>query len=57
MTPCPSVQNYHPSALLDFSELDSVLQQQENIMNVSHILASEASQKSRLVAGQCPQPC
>lgn len=57
MTPYPSVQNYHPSALLDFSELDSVLQQQEKIMNVSHILAFEASQKSRLVAGQCPHPC
>lgn len=57
MTPCLSVQNYYPYALLDFSELELVLQQQEKIMNVSHILASEASQKSRLVAGQYPQPC
>ncbi|XP_044048584.1 pleckstrin homology domain-containing family A member 7-like isoform X10 [Siniperca chuatsi] len=46
-----SVQNIHPSAPLDFSELDSALQQQERIMNVSHALASEASRKSKLVAG------
>lgn len=46
-----SVQNIQPSAPLDFSELDSVLQQQERIMNVSHALASEASRKSKLVAG------
>ncbi|XP_051237742.1 pleckstrin homology domain-containing family A member 7 isoform X5 [Dicentrarchus labrax] len=46
-----SVQNIQPSASLDFSELDSVLQQQERIMSVSHALASEASRKSKLVAG------
>uniref|UniRef100_A0A4W6FY73 Pleckstrin homology domain containing, family A member 7a n=1 Tax=Lates calcarifer TaxID=8187 RepID=A0A4W6FY73_LATCA len=46
-----SVQNLQPSAPLDFSELDSALQQQERIMNVSQTLASEASRKSRLVAG------
>uniref|UniRef100_A0A4W6FX70 Pleckstrin homology domain containing, family A member 7a n=1 Tax=Lates calcarifer TaxID=8187 RepID=A0A4W6FX70_LATCA len=45
-----SVQNLQPSAPLDFSELDSALQQQERIMNVSQTLASEASRKSRLVA-------
>lgn len=45
-----SVQNIHPSASLDFSELDSALQQQERIMSVSHALASEASRKSKLVA-------
>ncbi|KAF3706197.1 Pleckstrin -like proteiny domain-containing family A member 7 [Channa argus] len=46
-----SVQNIQPSAPLDFSELDSTLQQQKRIMNVSHTLASEASRKSKLVAG------
>ncbi|XP_042268727.1 pleckstrin homology domain-containing family A member 7-like isoform X4 [Thunnus maccoyii] len=46
-----SVQNIQPSAPLDFSELDSALQRQEKIMNVSHALASEASRKSKLVAG------
>ncbi|KAM9352652.1 pleckstrin homology domain-containing family A member 7-like [Symphorus nematophorus] len=46
-----SVQNIQPSAPLDFSELDSALQQQERIMNVSQALASEASRKSKLVAG------
>ena len=46
-----SVQNIQPSAQLDFSELDSVLQQQEKIRSVSHALASEASRKSKLVAG------
>ncbi|XP_070687250.1 pleckstrin homology domain-containing family A member 7 isoform X2 [Pempheris klunzingeri] len=47
-----SVQNIQPSAPLDFSELDSVLQQQERIMNVSQALASEASRKSKLVAAK-----
>ncbi|XP_050923308.1 pleckstrin homology domain-containing family A member 7 isoform X2 [Lates calcarifer] len=47
-----SVQNLQPSAPLDFSELDSALQQQERIMNVSQTLASEASRKSRLVAAK-----
>ncbi|XP_071347791.1 pleckstrin homology domain-containing family A member 7 isoform X15 [Trachinotus anak] len=46
-----SVQNIQPSAPLDFSELDSALQQQERIMNVSQALAAEASRKSKLVAG------
>ncbi|XP_078139202.1 pleckstrin homology domain-containing family A member 7-like isoform X3 [Centroberyx gerrardi] len=51
-----SVQNIQPSsglkAPLDFSELDSALQQQEKIMSVSHVLASEASRKSKLVAAK-----
>ncbi|XP_029952022.1 pleckstrin homology domain-containing family A member 7-like isoform X2 [Salarias fasciatus] len=47
-----SVQNLQPAAPLDFSELDSALQQQERIINVSQALASEASQKSKLVAAQ-----
>ncbi|XP_056908011.1 pleckstrin homology domain-containing family A member 7-like isoform X11 [Takifugu flavidus] len=47
-----SVQNLQPCATLDFSELCLVLQQQERIMNVSQVLASEASQKSKLVAGR-----
>ncbi|XP_047452474.1 pleckstrin homology domain-containing family A member 7-like isoform X6 [Mugil cephalus] len=46
-----SVQNIQPSSV-DFSELDSVLLQQERIMNVSHALASEASRKSKLVAAK-----
>ncbi|XP_077590548.1 pleckstrin homology domain-containing family A member 7-like [Stigmatopora nigra] len=44
-----NVQNLQ-SASVDFSELDSVLQQQEKIMNVSRALASQASKKSKLVA-------
>ncbi|XP_041854137.1 pleckstrin homology domain-containing family A member 7-like isoform X9 [Melanotaenia boesemani] len=47
-----SVQNIQSSAALDFSELDSALQQQERIMSVSHALASEASRKSKLVAAK-----
>ncbi|XP_071347782.1 pleckstrin homology domain-containing family A member 7 isoform X14 [Trachinotus anak] len=47
-----SVQNIQPSAPLDFSELDSALQQQERIMNVSQALAAEASRKSKLVAAK-----
>ncbi|XP_068578589.1 pleckstrin homology domain-containing family A member 7 isoform X2 [Cebidichthys violaceus] len=47
-----SFQNIQPSAALDFSELDSALQQQERIMNASHALASEASRKSKLVAAK-----
>ncbi|XP_017288351.1 pleckstrin homology domain-containing family A member 7 isoform X4 [Kryptolebias marmoratus] len=47
-----SVQNMQPSAPLDFSELDSALQQQERIMSVSQALASEASRKSKLVAAK-----
>ncbi|XP_034541378.1 pleckstrin homology domain-containing family A member 7-like [Notolabrus celidotus] len=47
-----SVQNIQPSAPLDFGELDSALHQQERIMNVSQALASEASRKSKLVAGE-----
>ncbi|XP_053282982.1 pleckstrin homology domain-containing family A member 7 isoform X4 [Pleuronectes platessa] len=46
-----SVHNMQPSAPLDFSELDSAVKQQERIMNVSQTLASEASRKSKLVAG------
>ncbi|XP_029009353.1 pleckstrin homology domain-containing family A member 7-like isoform X3 [Betta splendens] len=46
-----SVQNIQPSDPLDFTELDSAVQQQQRIMNVSHVLASEASRKSKLVAG------
>uniref|UniRef100_A0A1A8JVN7 Pleckstrin homology domain containing, family A member 7a n=1 Tax=Nothobranchius kuhntae TaxID=321403 RepID=A0A1A8JVN7_NOTKU len=47
-----SVQIMQPSALPDFTELDSALQQQERIMSVSHALASEASRKSKLVAAK-----
>ncbi|XP_049929975.1 pleckstrin homology domain-containing family A member 7-like [Epinephelus moara] len=47
-----SFQNIQPSALLDFSELDSALQQQERIMDVSQALASEASRKSKQVAAK-----
>ncbi|KAL7402914.1 hypothetical protein ABVT39_021653 [Epinephelus coioides] len=47
-----SFQNIQPSASLDFSELDSALQQQERIMDVSQALASEASRKSKQVAAK-----
>ncbi|XP_068169059.1 pleckstrin homology domain-containing family A member 7-like isoform X2 [Antennarius striatus] len=47
-----SVQNLQPSSPLDFSELDSALQQQQRIMNASQALASEASRKSKLVAAK-----
>ncbi|MED6244817.1 hypothetical protein ATANTOWER_024986, partial [Ataeniobius toweri] len=47
-----SVQNIQPSASLDFSELDTAMQQQKRIMSVSHALASEASRKSKLVAAK-----
>ncbi|CAJ1055957.1 Hypothetical predicted protein [Xyrichtys novacula] len=47
-----SVQNIQPSAPLDLGELDSALQQQERIMNVSQALASEASRKGKLVAAK-----
>lgn len=50
-----SVHNMQPSAPMDFSELESALQQQEKIMTVSHALASEASRKSKRVAGGCSQ--
>lgn len=46
-----SVQNIQPSDPLGFTELDSALRQQQRIMNVSQVLASEASRKSKLVAG------
>ncbi|XP_054890449.1 pleckstrin homology domain-containing family A member 7-like isoform X6 [Poeciliopsis prolifica] len=46
-----SVQNIQPSASLEFSELDSAMEEQERIMSVSYALASEASRKSKLVAG------
>ncbi|XP_075884987.1 pleckstrin homology domain-containing family A member 7-like isoform X3 [Nelusetta ayraudi] len=47
-----SFHSYQPSTLLDLNSLDSVLQQQEKIMDMSYVLASEASQKSRLVAAR-----
>ncbi|XP_029379561.1 pleckstrin homology domain-containing family A member 7-like isoform X4 [Echeneis naucrates] len=47
-----SVQKIQQSAPLDFSELDTALQQQERIMNVSQTLAAEASRKSKLVAAK-----
>ncbi|XP_011474088.1 pleckstrin homology domain-containing family A member 7 isoform X8 [Oryzias latipes] len=47
-----SYQNMQPSAPLDLREMDSALQQQERIMSVSHMLASEASRKSKLVAAK-----
>ncbi|CAK6954504.1 pleckstrin homology domain-containing family A member 7-like isoform X1 [Scomber scombrus] len=47
-----SVHNMQPSAPMDFSELESALQQQEKIMTVSHALASEASRKSKRVAAK-----
>ncbi|XP_061630048.1 pleckstrin homology domain-containing family A member 7 isoform X4 [Phyllopteryx taeniolatus] len=46
-----NVQNLQ-SGPLDLSELDSVLQQQEKIMNASRALASQASKKSKLVAAK-----
>ncbi|KAL0967963.1 hypothetical protein UPYG_G00260400 [Umbra pygmaea] len=45
-----NAQNVHPSGvsdLLDFTDLDRVMQQQERIMTVSHALASEASIMSK----------
>ncbi|XP_024136913.1 pleckstrin homology domain-containing family A member 7 isoform X7 [Oryzias melastigma] len=47
-----SYQSIQPSAPLDWTETDSALQQQERIMSVSHMLASEASRKSKLVAAK-----
>nr|XP_057932539.1 pleckstrin homology domain-containing family A member 7 isoform X3 [Doryrhamphus excisus] len=46
-----NVQNLQ-STPLDLTELDLVLQQQERIMNASHALATEASQKSKQVAAK-----
>uniref|UniRef100_A0A3P9NAN2 Pleckstrin homology domain containing, family A member 7a n=1 Tax=Poecilia reticulata TaxID=8081 RepID=A0A3P9NAN2_POERE len=46
-----SVQNIQPSASLEFNELDNAMEEQERIMSVSYALASEASRKSKLVAG------
>ncbi|XP_023206042.1 pleckstrin homology domain-containing family A member 7-like isoform X6 [Xiphophorus maculatus] len=46
-----SVQNIQPSASLELNELDSAMEEQERIMSVSYALASEASRKSKLVAG------
>ncbi|XP_043981240.1 pleckstrin homology domain-containing family A member 7 isoform X12 [Gambusia affinis] len=46
-----SVQNIQPSASLEFNELDSAMEEQQRIMSVSYALASEASRKSKLVAG------
>ncbi|XP_041650751.1 pleckstrin homology domain-containing family A member 7 isoform X3 [Cheilinus undulatus] len=47
-----SVQNIQPSSPLDFGELDAALQQKERIMNVSQVLACEASRKGKLVAAK-----
>ncbi|XP_062318054.1 pleckstrin homology domain-containing family A member 7 isoform X4 [Osmerus eperlanus] len=50
-----SVQHLPPSGAgvsLDFTDLDSALQQQERIMSVSHALASEASRKSKEVTAK-----
>lgn len=53
---CDSVQNLAPTASVDKTEvglvaLDSALQEQERIITMSYALASEASLKSKLVAG------
>ncbi|CAG5957554.1 unnamed protein product [Menidia menidia] len=47
-----SVQNLQRSAGPGGGELDGVLQRQEQIMRVSHALASEASRRSKLVAAK-----
>ncbi|XP_058859287.1 pleckstrin homology domain-containing family A member 7-like isoform X15 [Acipenser ruthenus] len=50
-----SVQNVQPAVSLDahdFTDLDSALQEQERIITMSYALASEASQKSKLVAAE-----
>ncbi|MGH0166548.1 UNVERIFIED_CONTAM: hypothetical protein FKN15_051141, partial [Acipenser sinensis] len=50
-----SVQNMQPAVSLDahdFTDLDSALQEQERIITMSYALASEASQKSKQVAGE-----
>ncbi|XP_058859278.1 pleckstrin homology domain-containing family A member 7-like isoform X5 [Acipenser ruthenus] len=50
-----SVQNVQPAVSLDahdFTDLDSALQEQERIITMSYALASEASQKSKLVAAK-----
>ncbi|MGH0121238.1 UNVERIFIED_CONTAM: hypothetical protein FKN15_025945, partial [Acipenser sinensis] len=50
-----SVQNVQPAVSLDahdFTDLDSALQEQERIITMSYALASEASQKSKQVAGE-----
>lgn len=52
-----SVQNIAPAVAVDKPEvgplaLDSALQEQERIITMSYTLASEASLKSKLVAGQ-----
>uniref|UniRef100_A0A8C9RYD2 Pleckstrin homology domain containing A7 n=1 Tax=Scleropages formosus TaxID=113540 RepID=A0A8C9RYD2_SCLFO len=49
-----SVQSVQPSAGLaspDFADLDHALQEKERIITMSYALASEASQKSKQVAG------
>lgn len=51
-----SVQNITPTVSVDKPEvglvaLDSALQEQERIITMSYALASEASHKSKLVAG------
>ncbi|RVE71356.1 hypothetical protein OJAV_G00051130 [Oryzias javanicus] len=47
-----SYQSRQPSAPLDCTDMDSALQQQERIVSVSRMLASEASRKSKLVAAK-----
>ena len=47
--------NLQPSASQDrnsVADLDSQLQEQERIINISYALASEASQRSKQVAGE-----
>lgn len=50
-----SVQNIPPPATVDkpvLPDIDSVLQEQERIITMSYALASEASLKSKQVAGK-----
>lgn len=54
-----SVQNLAPTVPVEKPEvglvaLDSALQEQERIITMSYTLASEASLKSKLVAGRSP---
>lgn len=51
--------NLQPSAAQDrnsLADLDSQLQEQERIINISYALASEASQRSKQVAGKATVP-
>uniref|UniRef100_A0A8D1EUI5 Pleckstrin homology domain containing A7 n=1 Tax=Sus scrofa TaxID=9823 RepID=A0A8D1EUI5_PIG len=54
-----SMCNLQPTSSQDrdsVADLDSQLQEQERIINISYALASEASQRSKQVAGR-PHPC